>query len=212
MLSEIFVKRYNDFSYKENEILRYAGCVGVTDDSDMVKLMRECISEVQKANILTYNICFRIVPVNEITPDGNIDFSILKTKSNDLAKCINGCDNAVFMAATVGHGIDRLIHKYSRLNPAKALFLQAIGAERVETMLDCFCSEFGNIYKEYVKEEIIKITPRFSPGYGDLPLQIQPDFLDTLDTSRKIGITINDSLLMNPSKSVTAIAGIQAYD
>ena len=52
------------------------------------------------------------------------------------------------------------------------------------------------------------LKPRFSPGYGDLPLEMQRDIFRVLDCSRKIGLTLNESLLMSPSKSVTAIVGI----
>ena len=51
-------------------------------------------------------------------------------------------------------------------------------------------------------------TDRFSPGYGDLPLTLQPGILAALDAGRRAGITLLPSLLMNPSKSVTAIFGL----
>ncbi|MBR3258643.1 MAG: vitamin B12 dependent methionine synthase, partial [Eggerthellaceae bacterium] len=47
------------------------------------------------------------------------------------------------------------------------------------------------------------------PGYGDLPLEVQPDLLGLLDASRRLGITLSDSLLMSPTKSVTAIVGLR---
>ena len=51
-------------------------------------------------------------------------------------------------------------------------------------------------------------TDRFSPGYGDLPLNLQADFLRVLDAGRKLGITANESFLLLPCKSVTAIVGL----
>ncbi len=50
--------------------------------------------------------------------------------------------------------------------------------------------------------------PRFSPGYGDLTLLAQKDIFAVLDCGKRIGLTLNDSLLMSPSKSVTAFVGI----
>jgi hypothetical protein len=52
------------------------------------------------------------------------------------------------------------------------------------------------------------ITWRFSPGYGDLPLDTHINLLGALDTSRKIGLTVSRSLILIPSKSVTAIIGV----
>ena len=52
------------------------------------------------------------------------------------------------------------------------------------------------------------LTDRFSPGYGDLPLCIQPEVCAALDAGRRVGIHVSDSFLMNPMKSVTAVIGI----
>ena len=49
---------------------------------------------------------------------------------------------------------------------------------------------------------------RFSPGYGDMPLQTQSVLLAALDAQRKLGITLSKSLLMTPTKSVTAVIGL----
>ena len=61
---------------------------------------------------------------------------------------------------------------------------------------------------ELLKAEGVFLKPRFSPGYGDLPLSMQTDIFRVLDCPRKVGLTLNNSLLMSPSKSVTAIMGI----
>ena len=50
---------------------------------------------------------------------------------------------------------------------------------------------------------------RFSPGYGDFDLKYQKDILEYLDANKKIGISLTDSLMMIPTKSITAIIGIK---
>ena len=110
----------------------------------------------------------------------------------------------MIFAATIGVEIDRLITKYSRLSPAKAFCCQAIGAERVEELCDDFCESVNE--KLGAGGEMLK--PRFSPGYGDLPLETQKMIFSLLDCPKRIGVTLGDSLLMSPSKSVTAFAGI----
>ena len=114
---------------------------------------------------------------------------------------MRGCKRAVVFAATVGIGLDRLIAKYGRLSPSKALMLQAIGAERIEALCDAFCAELA-------AKLDCKLRPRFSPGYGDFPITAQKELFAVLDCTRQIGVTLNDSLLMSPTKSVTAIVGI----
>ena len=92
--------------------------------------------------------------------------------------------------------------KYSKISPSKALMFQALGAERIESLCDTFCNDMNN-------ELGVRLKPRFSAGYGDLPLEVQKDIFRVLDCPRKIGLTLNDSLLMSPTKSVTAIVGIE---
>ena len=52
------------------------------------------------------------------------------------------------------------------------------------------------------------LTDRFSPGYGDLPLSLQPGLCAVLDAERRVGIHVTSSFLMNPGKSVTAVIGL----
>lgn len=207
MNSEIFVHKYDNLPVKMNEILRYSGCTG-TDDEALLKLAKDSVREVEKASCIKFSVCYRVLSVGFLS-DYEMDFGVIKITSSDLAKCISGCEKAVFLAATVGQDIDRIIRKYNKTDSARALFMQAIGAERVETMLDDFCDRFSTVIKEDTGIEIAGVTPRFSPGYGDLALGIQPEFLKIIDANRKLGIAINDSLLMSPSKSVTAIMGIK---
>lgn len=218
MVSELFVKKYRDFPVNERELLRYSGCQGAESGSDVALMAAKCAEEILKSNTLTYGVCYRVLSINSVDADNNIDFGLIRLKSANLVKLLDGCSHAVFLAATIGHGIDRFIHRSVRMEPAKSVFMQAFGAERIETMLDTFCEELP-AYLEPLRElkdsdfseykGNIKITPRFSPGFGDLPLSIQPEFLSILDTSRKLGITINDGFLMSPSKSVTAIIGVK---
>ena len=135
-----------------------------------------------------------------------MDFGFGEYHSAGLSKNLFGCKEAVVFAATVGIGLDRLIAKYSAVSPAKALMLQAIGAERIESLCDAFCGDLGTDLGGLDK----MLKRRFSPGYGDLPLDMQRDIFRVLDCSRKIGLTLNESMLMSPSKSVTAIVGISS--
>ena len=195
MNSVILTKIYEEPSYCEKEILRYSGCKEA--DEKVISLVNECINEVKGK--LTYKVCYREFPVK--IDNGFCDFEAFCAHSENLSKNLNGCSKTIVFAATVGVGIDRLIAKYSRLSPSKALMFQAIGAERIEALCDTFCSD---IEKEYG----VLLKPRFSPGYGDLSIDVQKNIFSLLDPERRIGLTLNDSLLMSPSKSVTAFAGI----
>ena len=175
------------------EILRYSGYMGIDMvDEALDELLDQVISEGR--NAFSYKVCY--------LKSQKLPF---RHNSKALAKCLYGSDETVMFAATVGLDVDRLIARYQKLSEVKALLLQAFGTERVEALCDAFCIEFSEVCKEAGRS----CTPRFSPGYGDLPLDIQKDFFEILNPGKHIGVSLSDSLLMSPSKSVTAVFGIK---
>ena len=193
-MSIIITQSYKAPEISEKEIFRYLGCP--SPDVDTRALLSECLAELRTK--LIYKVCYREF---NLKIDGEVcDFGAFKVSSRGLAKNLCGCKKAVLFAATIGIEIDRLIARNSRLSPAKALMLQAIGAERIEALCDRFCDD--------MKTEYGKLKPRFSPGYGDLPINIQKTVFSQLDCPRRVGVFLNESLIMSPSKSVTAFVGI----
>lgn len=182
------------------EILRYASAAaagGKSPDPATLDLLESCLEEAWDK--LTYQVCWRTL---QISIDGNhCDLGLFQTESRDLARNLRSCTQAVLLAATVGVGIDRLIARYGRISPARSLMFQAIGTERVEALCDLFCSRLS-------AETGLAQRPRFSPGYGDLPLALQPGLCRALDAPRRIGLYVTGSLLLNPAKSVTALLGV----
>lgn len=196
----IFTKSYEEPPVNRREILRYMRCND--SDSGIDKLLDECLDEILQA--LSYKVCWRIFPLKET--ENGLDLGFMQTESSGLIRNLHGCEGFVLFAATIGLGADRLIAKYGRVSPVKALCIQAIGAERIESLCDEFCEGLRQKYDAMG----FAIRPRFSPGYGDFPLEAQRDVFRALDCHRKIGLSLNDSLLMSPSKSVSAIVGISA--
>ncbi|WP_296580503.1 vitamin B12 dependent-methionine synthase activation domain-containing protein [Ruminococcus sp.] len=121
---------------------------------------------------------------------------------DDIRRHLKGCDKAVLLAATLSQEADKLIRQAAVTNMAYSL------------ALDCICSAAIEQVCERAEEEIFSKlsapyrTWRFSPGYGDLPLTLQRGFLLALNAQRRIGLTVTDSSLLIPSKSVTAVIGI----
>lgn len=179
--------------YCEKEVLRYAGCKEPKDE--LCALIKNCYDQLKDK--LTYKICYRVLEVS--VKDGVCDFGCFDVRSDGLAGNLKGCKKALVFAATIGVEVDRIIGKYNHISPASALFMQALGSERIEALCDLFCQ---TLKKQY------NTKPRFSPGYGDLPLEVQRKVFDVLECSKYIGLSLNDSLLMSPSKSVTAFVGI----
>lgn len=192
------VRCYDAPPWNKREILRYAGVKG--EVPELNALLEECLKEV--AHKLSYRVCYCELPV--VCRGEELRIGAIKTSSEALKRNLAGCESAVVFAATVGVEIDRQIARASATSPAKALLLGAVGAERVEALCDVFEAELS-AQKTEVGEAL---RPRFSPGYGDLPLEVQREIFAMLECPRKIGVTLTECLLMSPSKSVTAIIGV----
>lgn len=185
IMTAVITKNYEAPPIRRREILKYSSVRGPVPRIDA--LLDECLSELSG---LTYKVCFCRIPTDQLWTD-----------SDSLKSHLEGCEWAVVLAATVGIAIDRLIARYAPVSPTKALLFQAIGAERIESLCDAF--------EEDLKKDFPIISKRFSPGYGDLPLDYQRRIFSILDCHKRIGLTVNESLIMSPSKSVTAIIGVK---
>ncbi len=198
MTNPVFVRSYPEPAIREDDILRYARCPQPTEE--VLALLHCCIDRVRRK--LHYRVCWQKFPISLHGTCCNLGFA--STTSKDLAKNLENCTDIVLFAASIGIELDREIQKASVFSPAQALLLQALGTERIEAL----CEQFDSEVQEYAQKNGQFTRPRFSAGYGDLPLSLQTEIFDTLDCPRKLGLTLNASLLMVPTKSVTAIIGL----
>lgn len=121
-------------------------------------------------------------------------------------KRLEGCTDFVALVATLGSGFDTWQRRLSVTSGADAFIAQAIGAAAVERFID---EVEDGIRASLGPDE--RLRARFSPGYGDdFPLSYQPAILGLLDAARKAGVSATPSNLLVPSKSVTAIIGIES--
>lgn len=123
-------------------------------------------------------------------------------EGEDIKRHLKGCDRAVVFAVTVSAEADKLIRQLSVTNMAESLAVDCLCSTAVEQACDIAEREiFSQLRVSYR-------TWRFSPGYGDLSVSIQGDILTLLNAQRRIGLTVTESNLLVPSKSVTAIIGV----
>ena len=201
-MGTVLTKNYSLPPLRRREILRYMGCREETIET--AELIDHCLTRCD--GIFAPRVVFAEFDISQ--NNSFIDLGFATVQSKDLAKDLDGCESVILFCATVGHAIDRLIAKNSRLSPAKALCLQAIGAEAIEALCECFCSDMAC---EHTKKGY-SLRPRFSAGYGDLTLELQRDIFRVLECEKRVGVALNESLLMSPSKSVTAIIGVGRGD
>ena len=197
MINKLLIKRVELPECRRWEALRYARC---RREENGDPLFERAISEISA--IAANTVVYRIVSVN--IKCNNVVLGDLEVSSEKLSQVLDGCSYAVIFCATAGIGADRLIAKYSATSPSLAIYCDAVASERVEALSDAF--EDAILCDLGADAEL---RPRFSPGYGDLPLDFQKDIFRALRPEKYIGLTLNDSLMMSPSKSVSAIIGVR---
>lgn len=179
------------------ETLRYLGYYGVKEEGSLSGVLDECEKLILPA--LRPVACWSLFDIVREGDELNLGFA--KTASKSLSKNLEGCKKIALFAATVGAEVDRLIIKYEKLSPSRAVVLQALGAAAVE----CWCDDVN----AQITAESGETKPRFSCGYGDLPVQLQADIFAALNVTKNTGVTLSENYFMTPTKSVTAIIGIK---
>lgn len=182
-----------------DEALRY---MGYRENIDIANL-RDIIAECEKRLISSAEprYCFRIAEI-ERADNIIVRNTELVLKGKSISSHLAECDRVILLAATLSDKADKLISLYNVTDMTSALITDAMASAMIEQL--CNAAE-----EEIRKAHDIKYTTwRFSPGYGDLPIDIQRDFIKTLNADKQIGLTVNDSNILIPRKSVTAVIGI----
>ncbi len=186
-----------------NEALRYMGYRGQPMDENMEKLLDACIDEVM--DISKKSFTYEIFDIERTQEGLCLKGTTLVLKGEDIASHLAEAEKCAVMAVTLGLEIDKRIAFYSRTDLTKGLIFDACAAAAVESLCDTVQDEIeakaGNMGLE--------ITSRYSPGYGDLSIGIQREVAKVLKTYEKIGLSVNESSIMIPRKSVTAFIGMQ---
>ncbi len=155
----------------------------------------EALSELRRAAQCAYT--FRESDVC-VSPDGETcAFGFGTVRSRALAKYLEGAPKVYAFAATLGVGADRVIRAAGYRGVLAQYVTDAVASAMIESLCDFAAAELPRPTRS-----------RFSPGYGDLSLEVQPMLLGFLGADRELGIRLTDTLLMTPTKSVSAIIRI----
>lgn len=187
-----------DLNY--NEALRYMGVKKGMADPRTKERMKECEKLVIQNSVPRYR--YGVFDIQEI-PNG---IQVLNTKllltGNDIKRHLENCYGIVLMCATLSGKIDTLIRTAQLEDMTKAIIINSLSSVAIEQVCDKAEEEIyqtlSNCYK----------TWRYSPGYGDLSINLQNEILTILDAPRKIGLCTSGSMTLTPIKSVTAIIGL----
>ena len=173
-----------------NEAVRYLGGAGIRLNYRMDVLMDECEKAVLEKASPKYLYVEKDLPCPQIM------------RGKDKESHLNGCEKAIVMCATVGSEVDKLIRISQISDMARAVVMDSLASVAVEQVCNAFDKIIAEKYSDY------NMTFRFSPGYGDYPIELQKIILQMLDAPKKIGLCTNDNFLLTPTKSVTAVLGL----
>lgn len=174
----------------KTEAVRYLGGAGISLTYRMDVLMNECEKEIIKTAQPRFVYLEKDLPCSQLI------------KGKDIENHLAGCEKAVVMCATLGAEVDKLIRISQIADMAKAVVMDSLASVAIEQVCGKVDELIAEKYKDY------NMTFRFSPGYGDYPIEMQRIILDMLDAPRKAGLCTNDSFVLVPSKSVTAVMGL----
>ena len=182
-----------------SEPLRYLGVRGEPDPA-----LLEELSAV--ADRLTRTVeprwVWRVFHLKHLPEYEELEGSGLALPGAMARTMLADCGQAAALACTLGAGFEAMLRAQQARSMARAAMLDACGSAWVEAGCDAAGEEIAARFPDLYP------TDRFSPGYGDLPLELQRDICAALDAPRRLGVQVTDSFLLNPSKTVTAVIGL----
>ena len=208
-MPQFFIPSKNQMTPTErdySEIARYLGYQKVAVPDEQVSTLIKAAADEMLDVIQPQSVCEKFdltVEYDEKKDFGLVAFSDVTIKSKDLARNLRDCSQIVLFAATLGPQCDQLIRRAQVKDQVKAAVFQATGAMYIEKCVDLLNEKI----KQDAEEQGKTTRPRYSPGYGDLSLDVQKSFFRLLPCQR-IGLTLMDTLVMSPEKSVTAFVGV----
>jgi uncharacterized protein (DUF1778 family) len=173
------------------EALRYLGYGNNKPDEQTEKMLSKCAKEL-KAN-MEGKFIYKVFPI----ADGMVEGTNFELKGNSIKKHLENCEKAVFMCATLSGGVDSLIRKKQIVSMAEAMVTDSLASAVIEQVCDKAEEIILKDFKEY------EHTWRFGLG-----LELQGQFLDILDAPKRIGVCVNSSMMLTPTKSVTCVIGL----
>ncbi len=169
-------------------------------DDQIQEIIDNCEKEL--LNSITPAYYYSIFNINHEPNKVTLENCNLSLIGEDISNHLKDCDKAILFCATLSHGPDKLIRINQVRDMTKSIIIDALASAAIEQICD--------LIQEEIKERFPSLyqTWRFSPGYGDLPLDIQKEFINVLSATKRAGISSTNTNMLIPSKSVTAIIGL----
>ena len=171
-------------------------------DARTAALLEEAAGEIlAAATPRKTHLRFPLLPGGALRPGGP------PMEGKDIAAHLEGCTEVFLLALTLGPGPDSLIRKAQATGMEKAVLLDACASAYIEHT----ANRAEDALRAETAEKREYLTGRFSPGYGDFPITFQKELIRLLDAPRAIGLTVSESGILLPRKSITAVLGLSAH-
>lgn len=193
------------------EISESAVCsrLGYRDRSPSASTLPIIKSQITKSHTLikpayTYSLkALEGITGEQAFVEGSLVFT-----SRTVSHVLIGCKQIVVFLVTIGGGLDdemsRLMEKGNIL---EATILDAIGTEAVVQT----SYRLQEVVKEMARASGYQATVRYSPGYCDWDVSQQQVLFQAID-SVALGVSLTESSLMIPIKSISGILGIGVFN
>jgi len=181
------------------EVLHFLGWRGTPVETDLIaqlqKMIDLVVSETQPRIIIR-----RFLIKSSMELEGTTFVPL----GMDVKHMLDSCHEAVLLAATLGARSEQMLLKEQARDSAGAVLLDAVLSAAIEAV----CDSEEALLRQSLEEQGMFLTDRFSPGYGDMPIEQTREICGVLSADRTIGLTVTKSGIMIPRKSVTAIMGV----
>ena len=183
-------------------MLRYLGHRGQSMDAVLQDLVEQCAVLCEREAVP--RTVWRRLPVAADECAATLTGTGVLLEGADIARHLSGGEECIVMAATLGIGIDALVRRLQAVDLTRSVLVDSAASSLIEVVCDALETQL----RADLAREGRGLSHRFSPGYGDLPLTVQPDLIRLLDAPRRIGLHCNEGDLLLPRKSVTALMAV----
>ena len=202
-------KAHAHATVNRDEALRYLGYSGQKIDDALIARLDGVAQACEEE--LAPSFTWRVFAIDEEQcrwegehPVVALQGTALAFEGKSITTHLKGAEYAACFAATLGAKSERELRSRAAISPLDAMLYDACCNALIEEVAQ---AAQDDIAAEAAKAGL-HARMRFSPGYGDLPLAIQPQFIGELEAPKRLGLTVNKSLLLVPAKSITAIVGL----
>jgi hypothetical protein len=169
------------------------------------QLREICVAMTEQARpLLTPAVAYEIFDVLEVRHERLVISPRISLRSPRLAKILGGARQIAMAVCSIGPQLEEAVHAmFAAGQPVEATVLDGVGSAAVEELSQRACRMFEDIAHDHG----LTASGPISPGEPDWPLEAQRDLLD-LVAAEEIGVTLMDSYLMHPLKSLSMVVGI----